>query len=306
MELTNADIDAGFAQVRRERALHRRLDDVRNPDFWRRLNPELSITDFPLRRAARRAAPPAAVLDRCRRQLLADGYLHVPSLVPRDEAERLAAAVTRIVNDGLPAELTAVYDEAYRIFAGLEAVFEPLLGPGYFMVTQGVGAFYVPPADDGRSLWTASAPHRDRMAPDARTMAGEVPSILTLWLALSDVTTEHSCLYVVPASADPDFHTPERKVGDTFRLQDIRALPAQTGDVIGWSSHLIHWGSASSRFVTTPRISITMYFQRRDVPLWHPFHIDPEQPCTFAERLTWIEHSLGRAGLFDGIKVEGA
>jgi hypothetical protein len=50
-----------------------------------------------------------------------------------------------------------------------------------------------------------------------------------------------------------------------------------------------------------------MYFQRRDVPLWHPFHIDPSDrttPRTFRERLTWIDHSMGRPGLLGDVVVE--
>jgi len=188
----------------------------------------------------------------------------------------------------------------------LTLLFAPLLGPDYFLVTQGVGAFHVPAGADGRALWAASSPHRDRMAPDARTLAHDVPSILTVWMPLTDVTTEHSCIYVVPASADAGFYRGDPDVSDTFRLQDVRALPAEAGSVLAWSSHLIHWGSASSRFVTTPRIAVNMYLQRRDAPLWHPFHIDAARPCTFTERLTWIDHGMARPGLLGGVKVEGA
>jgi ectoine hydroxylase-related dioxygenase (phytanoyl-CoA dioxygenase family) len=187
----------------------------------------------------------------------------------------------------------------------MEPLFEPLLGPGYIMITQGVAAVHVPPGADGRALWSTSAPHRDRMGPDARTLAHDVPSILTLWLPLTDVTTEHSCIYVVPAAADPGFYSPEMTVGK-FRLQDIRALPAAAGAVLSWSSHLIHWGSRSSSFVTTPRMAVTMYFQRRDVPLWHPFSLDPGRPCSFTERLTWIDHGMARPGLLGGVTIEGA
>jgi hypothetical protein len=305
MAMTHAEIEAGFAQVKAERELQKRLDDVRDPDFWRRLNPELTISDFPLAARHGRIAPAPAAIDRCREQLLADGYLHAPPIVPRAETARLAAAVERIVAAGLPAALAAVYDEYYNVFGGLEPLFAPLVGPDYIMVTQGVAAFHVPPGADGRALWSASAPHRDRMGPDARTLAHDVPSILTLWLPLTDVTTDHSCIYVVPAPADEGFYSPEMTIGK-FRHQDIRALPAEAGSVLSWSSHLIHWGSRSSQFVMSPRIAVTMYFQRRDVPLWHPFYLDPARPCSFTERLTWIDHAMARPGLLGGVKVEGA
>ncbi len=306
MALSPADIDAGFAQLRSERALQRRLHEVRDPDFWRALNPELTISDFPL--AARRARPAATsdIATQCRAQVIADGYFVTPPLIPADELARLVTGIERVVAAGFPSALAAVYDEYFNIFSGLDAVCAPLFGDDYVMITQGLWAFYVPSGDDGRTLWTAGAPHRDRMAPDARTLAHDVPSIMTIWIPLEDVTPDQSCLYVVPAPFDPDFYTAERNVhGERIRLQDIRCLPARAGSVLGWSSHLIHWGSRASQFAERPRVSVTMYFQRRDVPLWHPFHLDPLQPVSFLDRLMWIDHSMGRPGSLGGQRPEG-
>lgn len=306
MAISPADIDAGFAQLRSERLLQRRLHEVQDPDFWRALNPELTISDFPFARPKVRPAATAALAARCREQITTDGYLATPPVIPADELARLANGILRVVDAGLPSTLAAVYDEYYNIFDGLAPIFAPLLGDDYIMLTQGVWAFHVPAGDDGRMLWTAGSPHRDRMAPDARTMAHDVPSVLTLWIPLTDVTTDHSCIYVVPAPFDEDFYTPERKVDESkIRLQDIRALPAKAGSVLGWSSHLIHWGSRSSRFVDTPRLAVTMYFQRRDVPLWHPFHLQPDTPVTFSDRLMWIDHSMARPGTLSGRRPEG-
>ena len=306
MALSPADIDAGFAQLRAERALERRPPEVRDPDFWRALNPELTISDNPFATPRTRINTTAAVAEHCRDQIVSDGYLVTEPLVPADELARYVRGIERVVAAGFPSVLAAVYDEYYSLFSGLEPVFAPLLGNDYIMLTQGLWAFYVPSGDDGRTFWTAGAPHRDRMAPDARTMAHDVPSVLTLWMPLEDVTPDQSCLYVVPAPFDEDFYSGERQVNrDKIRPQDIRCLPAKAGSVVAWSSHLIHWGSRASRFAQRPRISITMYFQRRDVPLWHPFHLDPAQPCTFRERLMWIDHSMARPGVFSGLRPEG-
>ncbi len=307
MALTPAEIDAGFAQVMEEHHLRKRLGDVRHPDFWRALNPELSITEFPLRVRRERPAATLDLADRCRTQIIRDGYLATPPIIPADELARFARGVERVVAAGLPSALAAVYDEYYNLFAGLERVFAPLLGDDYLMVTQGVWAFHIPPGDDARAIWSANAPHRDRMAPDARTMAHDVPSIITLWMALEDVTPDMSCIYVVPAPYDEGFYTGEREVHrDKIRLQDIRCLPAKAGQVFGWSSHLIHWASRASAESARPRLAVTMYFQRRDVPMWHPFYIDPSQPTSFEDRLMWIDHSMARPGLLSGRRVEGA
>ena len=301
------DIDAGFTQVRSERALQRRLDEVRDPDFWRTLNPDLTVSEFPLSVRRERPAAVPAIAELCRRQIIADGYLATPPVIPADELARLTAGIERVVAAGFPSTLAAGYDEYYNIFNGLEPVFAPLLGDDYIMVTQGVWAFYVPPGDDGRTLWTSGSPHRDRMAPDARTLAHDVPSILTLWMPLEDVSPDQSCLYVVPAPYDEGFYAGEREVNQhKIRLQDIRCLPARAGSVLGWSSHLIHWGSRASAAAERPRVSVSISFQRRDVPLWHPFHIDPARPAPFIDRLMWIDHSMARPGLLSGQRPEGA
>ena len=306
MALSTPEIDAGFSHIRAERALVKRLHEVRDPDFWRALNPELTVSEFPLATRRERLPVPAGLSAYCREQLIADGYMATPPLIPTDELARLARGVERVVEAGFPSPLAAVYDEYFNIFNGLEAVFAPLLGDDYLVLTQGIWAFHVRPGDDTRTLWTAAAPHRDRMAPDARTMAHDVPSILTLWIPLEDVTTDQSCVYVIPAPFDEDFYTPERMVRpEKIRLQDIRGLPAKAGSVMAWSSHLIHWGSPASQFADRPRMSVTMYFQRRDHPLWHPFHIDPARPSPFLDRLMWIDHSMARPGMLSGQRPEG-
>lgn len=306
MALSAPDINAGFQQVREERALLKRIAEVRDPAFWLALNPELSITDFPMAARRERLAVSPSVAEQCREQLIHEGFMSTPPLVPADELARIARGMERVVAAGLPSVLAAVYDEYYNLFNGLEAVFAPLLGDDYIAVTQGVWAFHVAPGDDGRMLWTSNAPHRDRMNPDARTLAHEVPSIITLWMPLEDVTPDMSCIYVVPAPFDPGFYTPRAPVErKNIRLQDIRCLPARAGQVLGWSSHLIHWGSRASAYSKRPRMAVTMYFQRRDVALWHPFHIDPTRPATFLDRLMWIDHSMGRPGFLSGQRPEG-
>ena len=52
-------------------------------------------------------------------------------------------------------------------------------------------------------------------------------------------------------------------------------------------------------------LAVTMYFQRRDVPLWHPFHLEPGTPVTFSDRLMWIDHSMARPGTLSGRRPEG-
>lgn len=156
-----------------------------------------------------------------------------------------------------------------------------------------------PPGDPGYRRWGALAAHRDALGPDPAVVAGRLPAFLNIWIPLTTVTPLDSCLYVVPANRDADYRSNEPAARqERIRLQDVRAVPADAGSVIGWSTHLVHWGSASSRFAVGPRVSATMNLQRRDVPPFHSFTIDFNRRVPFDDRLAWIDDSMGaEAGL---------
>jgi hypothetical protein len=292
-------IEAGFDEVRRERTVRAHLDDVLDAAFWRRLNPALTISDDPFARPRRRVQVDAAVVDRAKRQLLGEGYMQTPPVVIDEELVRLREGIGRLTEAGFPSGMGCVYDEFYRAFQGLDDLFEPLLGCGYEMVLHGAWTFCIPPGDPALGRSGTIAPHRDA-APDAAIVQRQLPDILSVWIPLVDVTTLDSCLYIVPAPADPDYYAADRRAvrGDQIRFQDIRALPAQAGSVLAWTSRLIHWGSRSSGFASAPRIAASAYLQRRDAPRWKPSIIDFTSPVPFERRLQWIEASYGVPGLF--------
>jgi Phytanoyl-CoA dioxygenase (PhyH) len=298
--MSEAKIKAGFERIEALRRLERHREQYLEPEYWRTLNPELSITSSPFVKvppvsiAADEAASHA-------RQLREEGYLKTRPLVPIERCERLARAVTKLAELQAPTVFASLYDEYYQIFQGLESLFNPILGEGYQWVGHGNYAYYVPPGDSGSSGLTAAAPHRDTLGPDAPILKRELPTIVSLWVPLTDVSPDESCIYVVPADLDPDYFTGNREIDRTqLDLQTIRALPTEAGSVVAWSTHLIHWGSAASRRARHPRMSVTMYFQRSDIP---PFNAAATFKCgdevPFHKRLRWAAQSLGLPGFFD-------
>lgn len=287
-------IDAGFDQVRSERFLRAHAAEARDPGFWRALSPHLTISPQPWSTSAEPVRVDPAVADRAARQIVTEGYCQMPPLLSTAQIAPLRLGAERVVTSGFPAGFTCVYDEFYRAFQGLDALFAPLLGDWYLLVLRGLWTFLVPAGDTAYRRWTTIAPHRDLLGPDPNVIAHEPPSILSVWIPLTDVTTSDSCLYVVPAPGDPDYHSRDRYVlPERIRLQDIRALPAAAGSVLGWSMHLAHWGSRSSGFAAGPRVSVTVYFQRRDASPAHPSAIELGAPIPFDDRLTEICRSLG-------------
>ena len=298
--LSDAKINAGFERIEAVRRLERDRAQYLDPDYWRALNPELSITASPFV-----DTPPVDVMpDEAAAhasQLQEEGYLQTRPLVSAHMCARLARAVTRLAGAQVQTVFASLYDEYYQVFQGLEPVFAPILGEGYQWVGNGNYAYYVPPGDTGVSGLTAAAPHRDTLGPDRAILARQLPTIVSLWVPLTGVSTKESCIYVVPADLDPDYFTTKRDVDRTgLDLQSIRALPVETGSVLAWSTHLIHWGSAASRRARHPRMSVAMYFQRGDIPPYDAavtFTCGDEVP--FRDRLRWAAQSIGMKGFFD-------
>lgn len=128
---------------------------------------------------------------------------------------------------------------------------------------RGLHDFFLFDVAPGGSGWGA---HRDRagagsVARGFRASDG-MPRYLTCWVALTDASPTTSCMYVLPAHADPGYGEEEAAGGEAAvaeeaaaglglgvvlasRHQHIRALPVGQGAVLGWSHRLLHWGSAS-------------------------------------------------------------
>ena len=294
--MNQEQLDAGFDQVRSERFLRGHQAEARDPGFWRMLNPYMTISERPLASQPARVRVEPSVVARAARQIVDEGYLHTPPLLSPARVDALRRATLRVVEAGFPSGFVCVYDEFYQAFEGLDDLFAPLLGERYLMVLQRLWTYFIPAGDPGYGMWTAAAPHRDALGPDLRVMARDAPSVINVWIPITDVGPIDSCIYAVPAPGDPDYYSANRGVRpERIRLQDVRALPAPAGSVLGWSTHLAHWGSRSSRFATGPRVSVTVYFQRGDVPKVHPATVEFGVPIPFDTRVAWIWSSLGIA-----------
>merc|ERR1712176_1588190 len=87
---------------------------------------------------------------------------------------------------------------------------------------------------------------------------------VTLWIALSNATTNNSCLYVIPKKYDPGYINGDnndnnddgeeeccplrRALPNKQSYQHIRALPRKSGQSILFTHRLIHWGSSRDQY----------------------------------------------------------
>jgi ectoine hydroxylase-related dioxygenase (phytanoyl-CoA dioxygenase family) len=76
---------------------------------------------------------------------------------------------------------------------------------------------------------------------DVRDARG-APTLVNVWIAVTDVTKENACMHVVPLTADP--HFPHAMSCTDVDRSFAVALPVPAGGVLAWNANALHWGGA--------------------------------------------------------------
>merc|ERR1719506_2635427 len=103
---------------------------------------------------------------------------------------------------------------------------------------------------------------------------------VSAWCALTRAAPDNSCLFFIPASADPGYHAGDSEHGDPLKVcfpdrtsyTKIQANPLPPGGVSLHTHRTIHWGSSS--LAQDPRISLSFAFADAD---FEPPYIDARQ-----------------------------
>jgi hypothetical protein len=253
------------------------VDAVCDRRFWQQLAPELPIEGPP--------AAPLVAVDDARRDalwnaLLTDGWFQLDPVLPAGEVERLARAMLRLRDDAIPVVFAFVYDDPWQLSAQLGEVLAAILGPG-FRVLPDFWAWCLDPAQRDKG-WH---PHRDMGF--SSLLPNRQPISLSLWVPLTDATPDNGCIYVLPACRDRHYLARENR-NDVVDVQEIRALPAAAGSVLGWTQALLHWGSRAGERARAPRVSFSIEYQRGDgAPFNRPL-LAPWPAPSFERRLGLI------------------
>ncbi len=189
---------------------------------------------------------------------------------------------------GWPAVFAMAYEEFWTILRTppVARLLEGVLGTGYQMLPH-MWCHYVTPSA-GAHGWL---PHVD----------GFHKTRVSLWIPFSDATLDNGCIYLVPQSRMPD------QFGRAFLrrkryshqeasaiLQNMRALPAGAGSVLGWNFGVVHWGTVASN-AREPRVSAAYEFIAPGVkaePVELPLLNISERIPSFDERLQMIGRAL--------------
>jgi hypothetical protein len=281
----------------RIKAIQRQRDETVCADYWRRLNPECSITDRPFPESPIPYPISRKAMELHLAQIRKEGYFQTAPVVDPAEVAKLRRCIATVVSHGHHESYALVYDEFYHVMGKLTNVLAPVLGPDFQFVPDEYAAYYIPPDDQA----AGSPPHRDALRTATSIEPDGTPTLVNVWIPLTDVTPLTSCMYVLPAHFDS--HYPHHGGSSPGKIElwsrdlpSIRALPARAGSVLCWSTHLIHWGARSSEYATHPRISFATYYQSRHVPPYHEVTMDIPSPLPFKYRLHLIEKVWRRAG----------
>lgn len=245
--------------------------------YWRARAPSFHIADAAYLRcddAGVDAPYAAAGID-------GDGYAQFGGIGLNAPWDAMAALVRRMRDDGLDPVFAFIYDEFWRPYFRLDALFRHLLGPYVFL--PDFWAWSVQPGSAGWSI------HRDRGRAALREDGS--PISLTAWIAISEATADNGCIHLVPKQADPTYGT-EREHSWEFRDEDVRALAAAPGDVLVWNQAVLHWGGKAKASAPASRVSMSFEVQRLDVPSREAPLIAPGEVVPFATRLKLIGQKL--------------
>lgn len=268
-----------------------RREEIEDIDFWRRLAPESSISNFRLSTSPEAGEISEDAVARYRTLLRKEGYFQTPPLLPAEMLEEMRSCIEVVRANGFPVMFALVYDVFYRAFSYFDPILADLLGADYGLVPN-FWVYYIEPTDASKGF----EPHRD--AEYTGTIGEDgLPTLLTLWITLTEATPLNSCMYVLPKDRDPEY---EQAIDDLetgasrLALEDIRALPTPPGVLSCWDQYLYHWGSRSSARAPAPRISYALYCQRGDLAAFDDTFIDLRQGIDFAARLGLICRGMFR------------
>ena len=258
-----------------------------HPSFWQAINPQLTI-GAPIRPEPLRLDNSG--LDGISDKLMREGWLQVPPLFTQKMITSLRQGILNLGARGLPPVYIYVYDQPWQLFATLHPLIGRFLSED-FRLLPNFWAWHRA-TEKGSSGGT---PHRDCQAETrfADGLGGELLMSLSLWVPLTDATTDNGCMHVLPRAMeqryDPPLDDPDR-----IDLNEGIALPAKAGSVLGWPQDLYHWSGQATGRSTTPRISLSLEFQN---PAFEPLRaplLDITNPPTLDERLALIAEQIPR------------
>ncbi len=253
------------------------MNHIEDISFWQRLNPALEIEStspfpVPLTFSKEQLSEISDIFWR-------EGYLHLPPVFEGDELTALRQGIKTLTAEDFPPVFIYLYDAPWQVFHRLKNLISHFLGDQPALLPH-LWAWHIT-IDKDSAGWP---PHVDCVG---ETRFDDILMSLSLWVPLTDTTPENGCMHVLPRPFEAQYEPPITDAKQ-IKLQDVRALPAKTGSVLGWPQDLWHWSGRSSAMATEPRISLSLEFQSASFAAMAEPLLDTSNPPPFTDRLTLI------------------
>ena len=251
------------------------IDRVIKPSYWLDVLPEMHITEQPFRFDMDRT--PNVVFDQ--EQIRREGYTHINSYLNSDILHRFRKGVDTLVQKGIAPLFFMLFDEFWELLSHIQPLVDEAFNEPFYLLPAS-WLWYLTPSENDKG-WV---PHRERS--DSRVLREDgTPNSLSFWIPITPATSLNGCLYVYPVQYDTNYPSNLSEINLTH-LQDIRAVPAEPGDVICFNHGIVHWGGRSSYFAKEPRISLAFEVQRQSLkPVLQVPVIDHTKGFDFFNRL---------------------
>jgi len=273
-----------FSQDQDWAEYHQKMNST---DFWLAVNPQLTITETPFVNLEAQYVPDPVEIKKNQRRVTTDGYFQYKPLVERELCATLAEGIRNIIQKGFHPNFCMVYDEYWRVLARLQHVLAPILGEKQTLLGD-YWVWHVAPRKESVG-WR---PHRDFQHP-RMVSADRRPTIVSVWIPFTDATPENGCMYILPLSLDPNVPDHLDRL-ECDQIQDILALPAKAGSVLGWNQYLLHWGGRCKEDARVARISCSIYFQTSELAPVSPLIVPFDAPFPFLKRIAIIASTFLR------------
>jgi hypothetical protein len=252
------------------------LDSLSDQGFFNKLIPSLEIGLLKSFKENQSLLFCEETMKREQQRLDFDGHFIFKNTLKMDTLKKLKKAILILEENNLPAIFISLYDEFWQLVHDLNPIGSGLLGEDYMIFPD----FWVWNVDHKKqsSGWR---PHRESIV-ESSDSSYPTKSI-SLWISLTEATTENGCMYILPKSKDRGY--PSSIVFDINTLQDVKALPVPAGSIIGWNQSVFHWGSSNSRLACDSRMSFAMELRKVSDRDEIPFMIASHKVPSFNERV---------------------
>ena len=256
-----------------------------DPDFWQKFaRGGLTVMDPKLRVLDGSHMANKEVCESQREHLYKRGFLKADAngfdwSKADVDMDAIAATMDALKEDGWPPVFVYMFDQPWRLCAGMFELMGPILGFEDIELEASVFGWALdkPTLDELERQQTGEdkvwgnfgMPHRD-LAFDKCHLKDGTPSVVSVWVPVTDATLDNGCMYVVPREHDKffdkcgpmemdDHYTPfdDRH----FPYACVHPLPVSKGTPLAWHPNTIHWGSSCSAYADKPRKSLAMAFR---------------------------------------------